>query len=542
MEPKKKSKIILIIIMVLMILILVTGIGYTYYATDVFKSDKDLFFKYLVGIADEKNGFIEDDLKQFLEKRQNTAYQNNGTITVKVDGYEDETINENVNRMNFTFDGQIDPTGNKVLQNMSLNYSEDVNFPVTYKKIEDTMGMQTKYIGSKYVVTKQEENLLEDQNVNLEKWNQLIQKKPFTKEEAESIKQTYFNVIKETLPKESFSKIEEKDRIGYQLTLKPEELKNIIVKCLEVLKNDQVTLDKINQYLESINSSSKITAITIDNQIKQLNNEDTSNEKEEIQVIVYQEKGKTTALTIKINELEFKLEKQQMENDLQYKIEAQINSEQMKGKISFLAKFTGLLAKQKVEENYQLAIEAEDLKYQYNLDNAVEFIDGVEIEEFNNNNSLFLDELEEEEKNEFLNAVMERITAVNKSHMEELGLAEDENPLAYIIPQFGNYLTIENIDEEEVNTFNQKFENYESTNLQGVTVKGLLSTIQLHNESQEDEDRKIKEIHFDGEEYETTEQNIVFLKSSVETEESYRVEFERNENTGMIYRAVINKK
>ena len=98
------------------------------------------------------------------------------------------------------------------------------------------------------------------------------------------------------------------------------------------------------------------------------------------------------------------------------------------------------------------------------------------------------------------------------------------------------------MSEQEVSTFNALFENYQSTNLKGVTVKGLLSTIQRNNETQEDESRKIKEIHFDGEEYEVTEQNITLLKSNVETEEAYRVEFEKDEDTGIIYRAVINKK
>ena len=78
--------------------------------------------------------------------------------------------------------------------------------------------------------------------------------------------------------------------------------------------------------------------------------------------------------------------------------------------------------------------------------------------------------------------------------------------------------------------------------MQGVTVKGLLSTIQLNNETQDEDDRKIKEIHFDGEEYEVTDQNILLLKGTVEIQEAYRVEFERDEETGLIYRAVINKK
>ena len=166
---------------------------------------------------------------------------------------------------------------------------------------------------------------------------------------------------------------------------------------------------------------------------------------------------------------------------------------------------------------------------------------------------MILNDYEEEQVNNFLKQVEERIKKVNKQQMEELGLKENENPLIqmFMMPFWqslaysqaaGAISNSGNMSELEVTTFNQKFENYEGTNLQGVTVKGLLSTIQLNNESQEDENKKIKEIHFDGEEYEVTDPNIVFLKSSVETETAYRVEFERDENTGMIYRAVINKK
>ena len=70
----------------------------------------------------------------------------------------------------------------------------------------------------------------------------------------------------------------------------------------------------------------------------------------------------------------------------------------------------------------------------------------------------------------------------------------------------------------------------------------MISTIQLNNETQEEENRKIKEIHFNGEEYEVTDQNLVTIKDEIELETAYRVEFERNENSGLIYRAVINKK
>lgn len=63
MEPKKNSKKLLILIIVLVILIAITGVAFAYFATDVFKSDKEMFFKYITQIADEKEGFIDTRIK-----------------------------------------------------------------------------------------------------------------------------------------------------------------------------------------------------------------------------------------------------------------------------------------------------------------------------------------------------------------------------------------------------------------------------------------------------------------------------------------------
>ena len=287
----------------------------------------------------------------------------------------------------------------------------------------------------------------------------------------------------------------------------------------------------------------------IDNKIKDINNNVELN-REKLEIIVYQAKGRTTRLLAKTNQMQLKLEKEITGNDQQYHIEWQNSDNNQTEKIAFITKFAGLQSMQSITENHELTLETEKIKYQYNYHNNVEFTESTNIETFNNNNSLLLSQTEEEQKKEFLKAVVERIQSVNKSQMEELGWQENENPLQYVIPQISTYFSAlnavntstDNMSEQEVSTFNALFENYQSTNLKGVTVKGLLSTIQRNNETREDESRKIKEIHFDGEEYEVTEQNITLLKSNVETEEAYRVEFEKDEDTGIIYRAVINKK
>lgn len=68
MNQKKNTKILLILIIIIVIIIL-AGVGILVFATDIFKSDKEMFFKYMADIGDSKKGFIDDGLKQYFEKR-----------------------------------------------------------------------------------------------------------------------------------------------------------------------------------------------------------------------------------------------------------------------------------------------------------------------------------------------------------------------------------------------------------------------------------------------------------------------------------------
>src|SRR5699024_2027393 len=56
-----------------------------------------------------------------------------------------------VNDFNITYSGKVDNTERKNEQNITLNYSEDVNFPFKYKYANDTVGLQTDYVSSKYI-------------------------------------------------------------------------------------------------------------------------------------------------------------------------------------------------------------------------------------------------------------------------------------------------------------------------------------------------------------------------------------------------------
>ena len=160
----------------------------------------------------------------------------------------------------------------------------------------------------------------------------------------------------------------------------------------------------------------------------------------------------------------------------------------------------------------------------------------------NSENTVILNEKDDEYVTNLLTAIDERLVQVNETFLQELNITEAQDPLENILPEYfiSTNGDTSNVNQNEVQSFNAKFELYESTNSKGATVKGLLTTIQNNNE--QEGNNKIEEINLDGQEYEVTEQNITLMKSSINVEDGYRIEFERDENTGLIYRAVINKK
>lgn len=305
-----------------------------------------------------------------------------------------------------------------------------------------------------------------------------------------------------------------------------------------------------------------MTVNDIDKQIKSINNNNDIDE-EKFEITVYVEKGKTNKIVIITKEAKIEIQKIESQNNLEYSIILEAIQNNETAKISLIAKYSGLAEMQEVLENYEIGVETSGIAYRYQLNNNVKFGQGIEIEEFTDDNSLLLTNYEQEQVSNFINAVVERITLVNKDQMEQLGLKENENPLIQgilmpitqinIAKISGGAIKTNNMSELEVNTFNQKFEMYASTNLKGVTVKGLISVISRNNGLEEIEDgneleientvtHEIKEINYNGQEYEVNKQNLVTIKESIDLEKSYRVEFEKDQDTGIIYRAVINAK
>ena len=647
-QKKNKGLRITIVILLIIILLLVGGIAYLYFFTDMFKSNKQLFFKYTSQIVQSENGFIDNQLVQYFQKKNSTSYENNGEITfeVAIPNIEDDL--ELANNFNITFNGKEDPTNSKSEKEISLNYSDSVKFPLTYRKTNTITGIQTQYIGSSFVSVRNDEELsgLEDIN-NLLK----LQNLEFSNEEVRNLKTTYFDNILNTLDDSKFSTLTEGNLTGYRLTLTGEELKNTLVQILNALKTDTNTTHKLNEILQGVGINSEIDEDSIDDLIESINDSEWN---QDIEMTVYASGGNLNKVLVEIAGNTLTMNKEGNNQDMTYTISLNTTEQDVSAIVT--ARYSGLNS-DNVTETYELTLEGmygeteilqqakeaqdtvaissekeniqllittvktnkiaagedssqisdtdveeelssgeneayADMRLEketdttfnitfvstgdrfvidntgkiieepeeqttnttstntsentashnkYSITNNVQFKDSVEIEDLTEENAVILNDQDNEYVTNLMNAIQERIIEVNKVQMEELGVSENENPMQYLIPTlFATNQATAEIDEQAVNAFNAKFELYQSTNTKGATVKGLLTTIQNNNETEGN--NKIEEINMDGEEYEVTEQNITLLKSSINVDDAYRVEFEKDINTGLIYRAVINKR
>lgn len=583
-QKKNKGLKIAIIIIIIIILILVATIASLYFFTDLFRSNKEAFFKYTAQLIAQEDGFVDDSLTQYLEKKKNTPYEDNGNIDFDISipdmGQDDDAINN----FNIGFSGKVDNANTKIEENVSLNYSNDVNFPFYYRKVNDVQGIQTDNVGSKYIAIRDGEEIqsLKDMEINingLEEITALYNNIQISNEDIQNFKKTYFDNIFSQIQDNKFSKISEENSTGYKLTLSGDDLKDILTKVLETLREDEGTLDKLNQLLGLEQSASKIRSTTIDSLINDITNNSAIGT---LEVTVYKTNGKLSKIDIQHENLKLTLEKSKQENELTYNanIEVLQDSRQIYN-ASLVAKYTGIETNNVIEncelilgtnyssqennnitesleeldeeqetnneqEDSQNTVTNEHVEYKYTLNNTVQFTQGVDIEDFSTENSIILNDEDEEYVTNLMNAIEERLISVNQKQMEQVGISADQNPLNYVLPTIvienltGN-TSGNNVTEEEATTYNNKFYLYEGTSQKGVTVRGLMSVIQTNNESATSENRTIKEIHFDGEEYEATDQNITLIKDSIEPETLYRVEFELDSTTGLIYRAVVNK-
>ncbi len=524
----------IIIILSILVIIIIGILIYLYFATDAFKTNKQLFFKYASQIVMQESKEEQIDLETYFEKKNQMPYTNQGTLTSNMDSsaLEESSTDQEVakgiesaNNMTIEFNGKIDNQNKKREENITLSYTNDVNFPFTYKQVGDIYAIKSDYFSTQNIAIENNnlKEFFEKLNIDSSQIPDKIEipevqtKELFTQEEQEILRQNYLPVILNNLEETDFAVNKEENQTTYTLTLTQEKIKNILEQLLNVLKDDTIILNKINTILSTYSNSNEsttgnsneITSREIEQMIEELQKSEVEETNPIIISLIVKEKV-LSQISINVADTQINILYEQDQDNIKRTVTLNIDMSNIYGnapdrtpldlniKMELIMSYSGLQEMQTVNENYNLTISGgmtdeeentpTNISFGYEFKNQVNFEESVSIENLNSNNSIILNDYSAEQIQNFLNALGQRIQDVNSNQMEEIQFEGYINPLIYTNPftlsiaTFANNLEQSVIiaNETQIQAFNEQFKMYEGE-IRGIMAKSLLQLVSANN-------------------------------------------------------------
>ena len=428
------------IALTLLIVVILLGIGgvYAYFATNAFKTDKELFFAYMT--SDWLSDLKDENLKEYIKKQENNAYTNKGSIALEVqdDGsISDETL-QMIKNSKVTFEGKTDNSKKIAEQTLTMELAQGVNIPVKVRRDGETLGIQSKLLNTKFIAVRNEnlKNLLERLGADAEDVPDKIdfEESTFTESEIKELKEKYFSILDENLDEELFSKEKENDQTTIKLSMTEEKAKDVLIKIFQTIRDDETLLKKFSGVIDKDDLKQQIDDLV--DELKDIETDEKttfemkisvkSKKVEKIEMNIKEDENITANILIENSEnkvsikvydegdsiLELQIEKETNGNDVTYKIDVKTDldtelADQEKAEIHLTVQYKNLATLDNVEENYELKLSTQDY-YESNTDlklnytNVKQFSSNIEIEGINSENAITLNDATDDEIDELL--------------------------------------------------------------------------------------------------------------------------------------------
>lgn len=531
MMTKKKRMTLLISIIVAVIIIIAAILGILYIKTDMFKSNKTLFLKYL-GKNAENIGNLQSiiQLNEYDNSLQNSTYKTNTQIKAnytKNVGTTSENNDNSINKLTLNIDGQTDKANNYDNQKIELKNQDNTEATITYTRNNDSYGLLFNDLFNKYVVAndsnlkdlakklgfsdEQINNIPDNINVDENILNDL----KFSDDELNTLKTKYSSIVIGNVDSNKFGKqssvgisINNQNMVAkaYSMTLTKEELNNIYVKILDTIKNDEVILGKIdkiqNIYNEitlgnnNINIKEKIQQ-KIESKIQNINQNNIGSE--QTKITVYEVNGKTIKTEIQGDS--YKISLDCIENNEKYfnakitksdKTEESVTITGTSDKVNIgVNKSTDDVTKQL---NFERTVEVNDSKetvkntlaYEDNTkkaelavnQNIEKTTDIKEKVEFNNDNSVNLTTLDQDQAKNIYDTVQNGINNKKAQVEDDIQIESIESMLQELgLIKDTSVLNSTEITDAERNRFNSKFEIIQGEKMKSEDVVKMIESI-----------------------------------------------------------------
>ena len=430
-----KKKIALTLLVVILL-----GIGgvYAYFATNAFKTDKELFFSYMT--SDWLSDLKDENLKEYIKKQENNAYTNKGSIALEVqdDGsISDETL-QMIKNSKITFEGKTDNSKKIAEQTLTMELAQGINIPVKVRRDGETLGIQSNLLNTKFIAVRNEnlKNLLERLGADAEDVPDKIdfEESTFTESEIKELKEKYFSILDENLDEELFSKEKENDQTIIKLSMTEEKAKDVLIKIFQTIRDDETLLKKFSGVIDRDDLKQQIDDLV--DELKDIEPDEKttfemklsikSKKVEKVEMNIKEGENITANILIENSQnklsikaydegdsiLELQIEKETNENDVAYKIDIKTDldtelADQEKAEIHLTVQYKNLATLDNVEENYELKLSTQDYDesntdLKLNYTNVKQFSSNIKVEGINSENSITLNDATDDEIDELL--------------------------------------------------------------------------------------------------------------------------------------------
>lgn len=434
-----KKKILLAVLLV--IVLLGAGIGYACFATDVFKTKKQLFFSYL--LSDDLTSDLKDkDLAKYLEKEQNTVFSNKGEITANIlDNSDSSDVYAMFNNGKITIEGKTDNVQKKSEQEVTVALAQGINVPIQLRRDGEIYGIKTNLLYNKYIAIKNENLKSLVEKLGMEDSedvpNQIdFANLTFSDSEIKQIKDKYTKVFYNSVENDMLDKEKVDGQTKVTLNMSGEKFVSIVEEMVDTLKKDEKLLNKLSDgtTVEKLKEQ-------LDDFVKVLKDTETS-ESDKLSIALYiksnklvkceimladedttetiasfeKEDKKLTIKTFESNEMnnQISISKDTNADTLSYVVNIENTSSYgEKANIQLTMQFKNLSKLESVEENIEAVVkyseDEDETAIKLNYNNVNTFLKDAEIESFNSDNAIVLNDKSEDEINDLVETIIENL-------------------------------------------------------------------------------------------------------------------------------------
>ena len=582
-----KSKKILIIVIIIIAVLAIAGtvFGYLFMATDTFKSDKELFSKYISQNVETFQKIMDlKTIEASKELKNEDKYESN--IKLKMTYSEGGEISNPINNLTAKLDIQKDNENQYLYADGQILFADEEYLESELIKEQELYGIRFSDVAKQFITIKNDENLENVANdigidsIKLETLMDIIDgtteatDEIITKDQINEIKARYLNTVTEAISNGTFGSLKKAmitynnntiKTNAYSVSLSSEQVENLLIQILNNLKTEEVILKNI----QNEDSYKDI----IDQQIKLI-----SEEKEipAVKVTVYEQDKKTIRTVIEIGLDKIIIENEEKNGEIISNIQLSDNSSEQANvyNIEIDKKnidneeefdFTILIANEE-ESSISLSSKMQSESEKLKIETSISYKKGIltasailenEVNKGSNfekkqsltqGNNVVLNDITEERRKSIINALKENVPIKFATRLnllsEALGLKSQESDTN--VPD-------QEISQVEINKFNAKFEFYTGNEVSAENVKTLLGIVKdnlgsfeitTNNNSQNEEinPNDIKySIKLNIERNKTDEEGINQVLEKISDSKKYKVSINYKELNQLIDYITINE-